>query len=158
MRIYKQFLCFVVFFLLISVTAFSFDGKVIGISDGDTIKVLTGNNMLIKIRLAEIDTPEKKQPWGKKAKKALSNQIFQKVVTVKPIAKDRYGRTVAYIYYGQININRKMVRTGHAWVYRKYMNDETLLEDENYARQNRLGLWALPEPQRIPPWEWRKIP
>lgn len=137
-------------------SVFSFDGKVIGISDGDTVKVLTGNKRIIKIRLAEIDTPEKKQPWGKNAKKALSKLIFQKNVTVKPVTKDRYGRTVAHIFYGQKNINKEMVRTGHAWVYRKYMKDESLLEDENIARQNKLGLWGLPESQRLPPWQWRK--
>ena len=140
-----------------SVPAFSFEGKVIAISDGDTIKVLTDNNKTVKIRLAEIDTPEKKQPWGNKAKKALSNLIFQRRVSVKPVTKDRYGRTVAHIIFDQKNINREMVKTGNAWVYRKYMKDESLLEDEYFARQSKLGLWSLPKSQRVPPWKWRKL-
>jgi hypothetical protein len=49
-----------------------------------------------------------------------------------------------------------MVREGHAWVYRDYLKDQTMLDDETYARKNKTNLWGLPEAQRIPPWDWRR--
>lgn len=132
-----------------------YTAKVIHISDGDTIKVLTENKEQIKIRLAEIDTPERKQPWGNKAKQALSEFTSQKMVTVSPVTTDRYGRTIAHIYVGDLNVNKEMVRTGNAWVYRKYLKDNSLLAIEAEAMEAKRGLWALAEAERVPPWEWR---
>ena len=68
---------------------------------------------------------------------------------------DRYGRTVGHVYLGDRHINREMVREGHAWVYRKYLEDQSLLEDEEVAREAGEGMWGLPETERLPPWEWR---
>jgi len=124
--------------------------------DGDTVKVLVAGNQQWKIRLAEIDAPEKRQPWGKRAKQALAAKIFEKEVEVTVTGTDRYGRYIGKIRLGDRDINREMVREGHAWVYRKYMNDRSLLDDEAEARKGRLGLWSLPEAQRTPPWEWRR--
>ncbi len=130
--------------------------QVVGVTDGDTVKVLTKKKQVEKVRLAEIDTPEKKQPWGKKAKQALSDMVFKKIVRIERLNKDRYGRTIGRLYIDGKSINRAMVRQGHAWVYRRYLKDRSLLDDEAYARQNRLELWQLPQSQRIAPWEWRK--
>ena len=69
---------------------------------------------------------------------------------------DRYGRTVAKVYRDGRDINREMIREGHAWVYRKYLRDPSLLEDERRAREAHAGLWGLPEAHRVPPWEWRQ--
>ncbi|MCG8026088.1 MAG: thermonuclease family protein [Candidatus Thiodiazotropha endolucinida] len=142
---------------ILTLAAESYPAKVIGITDGDTLKVLTSQKQQVKIRLAEIDTPERKQPWGNKAKQALSDLTFQKMVTVQPVTTDRYGRLVAHIYVGSLNVNREMVRTGNAWVYRKYMRDESMLDVEEQARNDKRGLWSLPLSDRLPPWEWRKI-
>jgi hypothetical protein len=60
------------------------------------------------------------------------------------------------VYLGDRDIKREPVREGHAWAYRKYLREETLLDDEAHARDNQKGLWELPEAQRVPPWEWRK--
>ena len=128
-------------------------GNVVGISDGDTLKLLVGKET-VKVRLAEIDTPEKSQPWGNRAKQALGNKVFRKDVRVQVVTKDRYGRTVGHIWLGSRDINREMVREGHAWVYRRYMKDKSLLDDEAYAKNNGLGLWSLPD--AVPPWEWRR--
>ncbi|MBT3094603.1 MAG: thermonuclease family protein [Candidatus Thiodiazotropha sp. (ex Lucina pensylvanica)] len=141
---------------ILTFAAESYPAKVIGITDGDTLKVLTSQKKQVKIRLAEIDTPERKQPWGNKAKQSLSDLTFQKMVTVQPVTTDRYGRLVAHILVDGLNVNRELVRTGNAWVYRKYMRDETLLDVEAEARNAKRGLWGLPEFQRIPPWEWRR--
>ena len=146
-------------FLCILVTnstyAENLTGKVISISDGDTVTIIN-DYQKTKIRLAEIDTPEKKQPYGKKARKALSDFILNKEVEVEVVTIDRYGRTVGKIFLDNRNINREMVKAGHAWVYVKYTKDKTLFELEKNAKENQLGLWALPEEERIPPWQWRK--
>jgi len=130
-------------------------GKVVSIVDGDTVTIIN-NDQQTKIRLAEIDTPEKNQPYGKKAKKALSDFIFNKEVEVEVVTIDRYGRTVGKIFLDNQSINKEMVKAGHAWAYVTYTKDKTLFALEKNAKENQLGLWALPEEERIPPWQWRK--
>jgi len=106
--------------------------------------------------LAEIDTPERRQPWGSRAKQALSGKVFRENVEVRVRNTDRYGRTVGHVWIGDRNINREMICEGHAWVYRRYLDDKTLLDDETRAREGKVGLWGLPEAERVPPWEWRR--
>lgn len=131
--------------------------RVVGISDGDTFTCLTYSKRQIKVRLAEIDTPESKQPYGTRARQALSEIAFGKDVTLRVHKKtDRYGRTVARAYVGELDINAQLIRRGAAWVYRKYSKDRGLIALENEAREGRLGLWALPESERMPPWEFRR--
>jgi len=136
-------------------TADTITGKVIAISDGDTLTVLKDKTQY-KIRLSEIDTPEKGQPHGKKAKQALSALVFGKTISVKVETIDRYGRTVGRIYLDDLDVNAEMVRNGHAWVYQKYAKDKNLYYLEAIAKENEVGLWSLPETQKIPPWEWRR--
>lgn len=142
--------------LLLPLSALAFPAKVVGVTDGDTVKVLTVDRKLLKIRLAEIDTPERKQPWGTRAKQALSDLVFGKSVEVQPVTVDRYGRTVAHLYLGDLNINKEMVRTGNAWAYRKYLRDKSLLDLEATAKNQKKGFWSLPDAQRVPPWNWRR--
>ena len=130
--------------------------KVVAISDGDTLTCLTAERTQIKVRLAEIDTPEKAQPYGQKSKDALAALVFGKQVTLATQTKDRYGRTVARVSAGGQDANLEMVRLGAAWVYRQYNKDKSLLAVEAEAKSSRRGLWALPEADRMPPWEWRK--
>lgn len=129
-------------------------GKVIGVTDGDTIKLLVNGHDQVKIRLAEIDAPEKKQPFGTQSKKSLSDLIYNKDVIVSTSKKDRYNRTIGTIFYKNSNINSEQVRRGMAWVYRQYNKDPNLLEIENSARISKIGLWIDPNP--VPPWEWRR--
>ena len=104
--------------------------------------------------LTDIDTPERQQPFGTKAKQTLSDLAFGKHASVIEITKDRYGRIVGRIYVDSTDVNRELVAQGFAWVYRKYSNDAELLELEAQAMEKGLGLWADPNP--IPPWEWRR--
>ena len=134
-----------------------FPAKVVAITDGDTLKVLTADNEQIKIRLSEIDTPERRQPWGNRAKQALSDLAFGKTVTVIPVTKDRYGRLVAHIEVDGASFSHELVRSGNAWVYRRNMKDASLLELEAAAKREQLGLWGLPEAEQKPPWEWRRL-
>ena len=130
-------------------------GVVVGVSDGDTITVLHGGRGE-KIRLYGIDTPEKRQAFGKKAKQFTSSMVYSKTVEVQPKDTDRYGRTVALINVGGQSLNEALIKDGLAWVYRKYCK-ETFCEDwlnfEIIARYGKIGLWSEPNP--IPPWEFR---
>ena len=132
-------------------------GRVVAITDGDTLQLLTPEKELVKVRLAEIDAPEKNQPYGQKAKQALSALCFSQDVRAVVIDKDRYGRTVARLYKGDMEIKAEMVKQGGAWGYRQYSHDRAFLKYEEQAKAERRGLWALQDDQRIPPWEWRKL-
>ena len=145
---------YIVTLSLCALSAFGFQAKVVSIADGDTCTVLTAQNKQIKIRLAGIDTPEKSQAFGTKAKQALSSKIFGKTIEVKAQTKDRYGRTVADLYIGKRWINLELVAEGYAWHYKQYSKDKRLAQAEVKARSSRKGLWSDKNP--TPPWEYRK--
>ncbi len=109
------------------------EGKVIKIADGDTLTILVDKQQF-RIRLSDIDTPERKQPFGTKAKQALSDLAFGKQIRVIEVTKDRYGRIVGRVYVNEIDVNRELVAQGYAWVYRKYSNDAELLRLEAKAK------------------------
>jgi endonuclease YncB( thermonuclease family) len=144
------------FFLITAITAQTetLTGKVLYISDGDTLKILTGSSKKMRIRLAGIDTPEKGQPYGKEAKQALSVLTLQKQVTIDVQTIDRYGRMVGLVYVQGLNVNSELVRQGMAWVYRRYTNDEKLYALEAKAKKEKRGLWS--SNNFIEPWLWRR--
>lgn len=127
--------------------------EVIGISDGDTMTVLVDRKP-VKIRLANIDAPEKKQPFGEKSKQSLSSLCWGSNATYLPQSTDRYGRTVAVVKCDGTEVNRAQVQSGMAWVYPKYNKDATLTGIEETARTKAVGLWT--DQEAIPPWEFRK--
>jgi endonuclease YncB( thermonuclease family) len=131
-------------------------GKVVAVADGDTLTLLTPARRQVKVRLAEIDTPETGQPYGSRAKQILSDLAFSKEARVEVTDTDRYGRAVGRLHVGATDVNAEMVRRGAAWVYVQYNRDRSLLRVEAEARAARRGLWALPESERVPPWEWRR--
>ncbi len=136
--------------------AATFSGKVIGIADGDTIRVMH-NGMAERVRLWGIDCPEGHQAFGTRAKQFTSTHAFGTTVTVIVKDVDRYGRTVAIITLQDgKNLNYELVRAGFAWWYRAYAKNDTVLPQlEAEARAAKRGLWTDPHP--IPPWEFRKI-
>lgn len=131
------------------------EGRVVGVTDGDTLTLLTPDKQQVRVRLAEIDAPESGQPYGTKAKLVLSELAFGKNVQARVMDTDRYGRTVARVHEGVLDINAELVRRGAAWAYRKYLTDTTLLAVEAEAKTAQRGLWALPETERVAPWQWR---
>lgn len=144
-------------FISLNVLAKDLEGKIVGVSDGDTATMLVeapNGKLTVKIRLAQIDAPEKSQPWGQKSKQALSDLIYNKTIRAEVETKDRYGRVVANLYDGNTWINERMVASGNAWMYRQYSTSPLIAQAESHAKENRLGLWSLAESQRIPPWEW----
>jgi len=128
-------------------------GRVVGVTDGDTIKVLC-EGVETKVRLNQIDAPERNQAFGNKSKEVLSNLVFNRSVRLDVVDTDRYGRSVATVWVGDMDANREMVRLGFAWAYRKYLRDDSLLAVENDAKAARRGLWSDPNP--VAPWEFRK--
>lgn len=136
--------------------AVSFSARVVGVTDGDTITVLDERNQQHTIRLAEIDAPERGQPWGDKAKQTLSALVFSKAVSIQQTDTDRYGRVVARVFADGQDVNRAMVEQGAAWAYREYLTDQTLNATETRARDARKGLWSMNDTQTVAPWEWRR--
>ncbi|MCF1459085.1 MAG: thermonuclease family protein [Shewanella sp.] len=131
-------------------------GMVVRVQDGDSLILLTPTYDQVKIRLSEIDAPEKKQPYGQKSKEALTALVAGKQITAQEQTTDRYGRVVAHVYVDGVWVNAELVRNGAAWVYRKYSKMPELLDLEEAAREAKRGLWALPESEKIKPWDWRK--
>jgi len=145
-----------VLFLLLSTSvavAASFTGKVVRVSDGDTIQVMH-NGMAEKVRLHGIDCPEKKQAYGRKAKEFTASLVAGRTVMVEVKDRDRYGRTVGRVFLPDGScLNEALVKAGYAWHYKQYSNDSTLAQLELDARRASRGLWKDPHP--VAPWDWR---
>ena len=127
-------------------------GKVIGVSDGDTITILDSANAQHKIRLTGIDAPEKAQAFGQASKKTLSDLIFNKEVEVLWVKHDRYQRILGKVVLNSEDICLEQVRRGMAWHYKKYQNEQSPEDRTNYsdaekkARDAKIGLWIDPAP------------
>ncbi len=125
-------------------------GTCVGITDGDTIKVLRGGKTL-KIRLEGVDCPEYGDDFSARAKKFTANMVLGKVVTLRVKETDRYGRLVARVFIDGQDVSVELVRAGLAWHYKRYSADPALAKAESNARAAGIGIWSLPKP--VPPWE-----
>lgn len=145
------------------------DGKVVAVSDGDTIKVLDADNVLHKIRLTGIDAPEKAQPFGRASREHLAAMVAGRAVRVESAKTDRYGRLLGKVWVQPrdcpacgktLNVNHAQILAGMAWWYQYYASEQPLEDRERYksavneARARKLGLWSEANP--IPPWAWRR--
>ena len=136
-----------------TVHAEEFYGRVVGVADGDTITVLVGVEPR-RVRLAGVDAPEKGQPFGQRAKQALSRLVFGRTVRVVVHGQDRYGRTLGEVRLPDGgSLNELLVEEGWAWHYTRYSKDQRLAEREATARRSRRGLWV--DSRAMPPWEFR---
>ncbi|MFW9846843.1 MAG: thermonuclease family protein [Candidatus Thorarchaeota archaeon] len=146
------------FLLTCPCSSWAWSGEVVGITAGDTITVLNSKTLKdVKIRLYGIDTPERGQAFSKRARQFTSKTVYGKIVEVKVMATDRYGRTVAMIYADKTLLNEELVKAGLAWVYEFYCSEPICESWENFqlrARFDKRGLWA--DPDRIPPWQFRR--
>ena len=131
------------------------EGKIVKIHDGDTITLLLPGNKQLKIKLAEIDAPEKNQPHYQDAKQALADRVFVEMVSVEIVAWEGDDVAVGRVSLDGESINAWMVDEGHAWVDRQHSEDPELLELEASARAGNRGIWALSIIEQVPPWEWR---
>lgn len=126
---------------------------VVGIADGDTLQARCDDQTL-KVRLAEIDAPERGQPFGTRSRQHLAELCHRKPAELRPQTTDRYGRTVARVACNGVDTSAEQVRAGMAWVFDRYVTDRSLYSLQDAARDARRGLWADPAP--VAPWEWRK--
>ena len=148
------------FFLLLVLLSFpntvfaDISGRVVAVVDGDSITVLAGGKSY-KVRLAEIDAPEKGQAYYRESKKYLSGLVFGKEVSVANIVKDKYGRDIGDVTRSDgLRVSREMVRRGYAWWYEYFYPDDIELKElQNNARKGKLDLWAGSDP--INPREFR---
>jgi endonuclease YncB( thermonuclease family) len=133
-------------------------GRVLKVFDGDSFIMRDEDGTEIEVRLFGIDAPERRQPWSRRSRQALKGILGGHAIDAETVTIDRYGRTVAVVRRRSdgLSVNEEMVRQGHAWVYRRYTDDPTLLRLEEQARAAGTGLWGLPEAERIPPWRWRR--
>lgn len=127
-------------------------GRVVGITDGDTITVLDAEKHQHKVRLAYIDAPERRQPFGSHARRQLSELVFGKSVNVDRLGLDRYGRVIGRVTIEGQDINLAMITAGMAW--HDYWDRQALGMRQAYARaemqarETRLGLWSHDDPVR----------
>ena len=141
--------------------AASIEGRVVALSDGDTISVLDRGNVQHKIRLTGIDAPEKKQAFGRRSRENLSNLILGKTVVVEWAKFDRYHRILGKVLVNGIDANLEQLRAGFAWHYKQYEKEQSVrdrvayAEAEHTARTEGRGLWQDPNP--ISPWEFRQM-
>ncbi len=134
-------------------------GKVVKIADGDTLTLLTAGKQQHRIRIAGIDAPEKKQPFGTRSRRNLARLAHGKEARADCPKRDRYGRAVCKVYVAGIDVGLKQIYDGMPWWYRAYSKEQSPDDraqyefKENQARLRKWGLWADPRP--VPPWEWR---
>jgi endonuclease YncB( thermonuclease family) len=129
-------------------------GTVVGIQDGDTLTVLISRKQ-IKVRLTDIDAPERKQPFGTRSRQSLADLCAGKDAQIEDQGKDRYGRTLGRVLCDGVDANAEQVRRGMAWVYVRYAaKDSPLYAVQAEAKAAKRGLWQDARP--VSPWEWRE--
>jgi micrococcal nuclease len=131
-------------------------GLVVAIADGDTLTVLNQDSQQVKVRLAEIDAPERRQPFGTRSRQSLGELCHEKRAEVRVVDVDRYKRVVGRVSCEGVDANAAQVRRGLAWVYDRYAKDENLYRLQDEARSAGRGLWSDRDP--VAPWEWRRRP
>ena len=121
--------------------------------DGDTVKIQDGMRDY-KLRLTDIDAPERNQGYGKKSRRALMQLCLGANIHVTSMGYDKYQRTLGKLKCNNTDASVFLIKNGHAWFNRRYSMDYTLDLAEQVARKNKLGLWEAQ--QQTPPWVWRK--
>jgi endonuclease YncB( thermonuclease family) len=138
-----------------SASAETFTGRVIGVTDGDTLTILRGGRPTT-VRLRGIDAPERGQPYATRAQQYLAGLAFGQIVTVESHTSDRYGRLVAEVRLPDgRSLSEELVQVGYAWWFRRYSADPIFAMLEASARNARRGLWADRDP--FPPWSYRQL-
>lgn len=146
---------FILSCLPLSVAAESIEAKVIAVLDGDTVLIARAGHKPEKVRMLNIDAPEKDQAYGAQSKQSLAGLVLKKKVRVEIAAHDQYGRLLGQLYVDGNNINEEQVKRGMAWEYSGFHSNRGYIALQSNAQQSRLGLWAQREPQA--PWQWRKL-
>ncbi len=130
-------------------------GNVAVVIDGDTLTIVDAANRQHRVRLAAVDAPDAKQPFGLDSARSLARICYKKPARVEWKAKER-GLLMGEVSCDGVQANEEQVRRGMAWVSpRQTGPGSALYELEAYARLQKVGLWAGEKP--VAPWEWRSI-
>lgn len=146
---------FVAFLLFIQPPVIVFTGRIVRVINGDSVVLLTEDRQEVKIRLAGIDCPEKKQDYGQKATIFVRELCCNKVVRVCTAGTDVHDRILGILYVDSINVNEALVRHGLAWHYVRYSGSHRLDSLGQLARKEKLNIWSMDK--LVPPWEYRKL-
>jgi endonuclease YncB( thermonuclease family) len=119
-----------------------FYGRVTRVVDGDTLTMKTTDGRPLRIRLAEIDTPEKGEPFSNRARDELDRMVRDRDIAVRLFDVDDYGRIVGRVFVDGRDVNAALVEQGLAVVYRRWAEDPLLYELEEQARSARKGVWS----------------
>lgn len=136
------------------------EGRVVAVTDGDTVVVLDSHRRQHKVRLAGIDAPEKGQAFGGRSRQHLASLVHGKQVVLQGDKYDRYGRMVVKVLINDIDAGLAQVSAGFAWHYKKYAGEQSSVDQRLYqqaeqmARSARRGLWADHAP--VAPWAYRR--
>lgn len=134
-------------------------GVVIVVIDGDTVLFRPDHygarsRAFLKLRLADIDAPEHDQVGGEAATRALASLVLKQPVEVHIVATDVYGRSIARLQLGALQVNAEMVRLGQAWLATRGRDTPALSAALDEARRAKRGIWSDADP--VPPWVWRR--
>ena len=129
-------------------------GKVVRISDGDTITILDSLNQQHRIRLHGIDCPERKQDYYQVAKDFIGQLCFQKEVNVEILKYDHYKRAIGKVYIDSLEINLALLKSGLAWHFLQFDKSTEYAAAEAEAKLYKRNIWSLKN--TIAPWEFRK--
>ena len=153
----KKCLYTLLLFLLLCVpaTAQRFPVTVVGITDGDTFTVINRDKLQLKIRIIGIDAPEKNQPFGSRAKQALSDLIYGKTIDIDVQYQEKWGRYAAKVYTPDgKDVALLMLQAGMAWHNVNYDKTAAYKAAQENARRAGKGLWSDARP--VAPWDYRK--
>lgn len=125
------------------------------VSDGDTFSVQLDNGLFAEIRINGIDAPELAQPFGEESKNYLNQKLVDKKMFIVAPEKDKYGRYLGNVYVNYESVAEKMLAAGMAYHYKDFNQDKTLAALEQQAKNQKIGLWSLPEKEQVAPWDWR---
>lgn len=143
--------------------------KVAEVFDGDSFNLIAANQQIVRVRIAGIDAPEKRQPYSNKAKESLESLLTSGSITLTPVKVDRFERWVAHVSVNQEDVGLIQIQRGYAWFFTRYQQDLDDRRKSNYARaeeqarRDGLGLWAgiaasakNPALTPEPPWKFRE--
>lgn len=147
--------------LSLDARAWTVEGRVVKVKDGDTITILDASRTQHRIRLSGIDAPEIGQPFGRTARRALVALAAGHQALADCNKRDRWSREVCSVTVEGEDVGERLVGDGMAWVFARYVTElrppqrRAYQAAEHSARAVGAGLWSDVSP--VAPWDWRKM-
>lgn len=131
-----------------------FSGKVVAVSDGNTLQIIDSYQDTINVVLKSIDCPELNQEMGEAARGYTAKRCLGLTVGVELFGKDRFGNDIASLTINKTDLSKSLLEAGLAWYYHKNRGDTALAPIEQAARSEKVGIWAAESP--VEPWVFRR--